>query len=246
MPLIGNDKTTEEEYYSPNQSLNDGPLGHNNEETIGTQGQWWWYAWEHPLAWDQCYLKGKQWPGICNITGTGIERKIDVKKSKGQDGATINDEGMELARFEIEFLLYSRYCWELFQEYLPDILPSQPGGPRDPISIIHPVPNVLGITEIYIYKISPPELDKSKGWAVVKLSAIEWQPEPEPVKEGTGEAYPDAGDVTDGLEEDWAAGTDETEEYAKEDAERYDDMTPEERAEAIAEGREDGGDYEEL
>lgn len=145
-----------------------------------------WYNDFDPLAWDTVWLGGLLFPGIASITGSGLKRKIDVKKPKGSDGASLRDEGMEPARLEIELVIYNKTDWEDLQGKWTIITPRTQGGLRTPLSIVHPLTRLMGINRIYIDSIPVPDFDKTDGFLTVRFSAIEWFPAPKPVKTGKG------------------------------------------------------------
>lgn len=146
-----------------------------------------WDDRDDPLAWDTLILNDEIWPGVCEISGAGVSRKVDVKKGKGEDGATLKDEGYDLARLSITLTIYSDGDWVELQRLLPTIHPRRKGGTRTPISIVNPQCNLLGVSSIYIDKISIPKKPKSgDGLVELEMSAIEWVPEPAPVKGGAG------------------------------------------------------------
>jgi hypothetical protein len=154
--------------------------------TEGT-GLPYWDDRDDPLAWDTLILDGEIWPGVCEISGAGVSRKVDVKKGKGEDGATIKDEGYDLARLSITLTIYSEGDWVQLQRLLPTIHPRRKGGTRTPIEIVNPQCNLLGVSTIYIDKISIPKKPKSgDGLVELEMSAIEWVPDPPPVKGGAG------------------------------------------------------------
>jgi hypothetical protein len=144
-----------------------------------------WDDRDDPLVWDTLFLAGEIWPGVCEISGAGVSRKIDVKKSKGSDGATIKDEGYQPAKLTIRLTIYSENDWQLLQALLPSIHPKRKGGVRTPLEISNPQANLLGITQIYIDKIGIPKKPTSgDGLCVLDMSAIEWVPTPKPIKTG--------------------------------------------------------------
>jgi hypothetical protein len=150
-------------------------------------GLTYWDDRDDPLAWDTLLLDGEVWPGIAEISGAGVSRKIDVKKAKGQDGATIKDEGYQLAKLTITITIYSEYQWGELQRLLPTVHPRRKGGSRTPMAITNPQANLLGVTQIYIDKISYPTKPKAKdGLCSIVMSAIEWAPAPKPVKKAAG------------------------------------------------------------
>ena len=140
-----------------------------------------------PLAWDTLILNDEIWPGVCEISGAGCARKIDVKKAKDADGATIKDEGYDLARLSITLTIYSEGDWVELQRLLPSVHPRRKGGVREPIGITNPQINLLGVSQIYIDKIGIPKKPTSgDGLCEIEFSAIEWVPDPPPVKGGAG------------------------------------------------------------
>lgn len=144
-----------------------------------------WDDRDDPLAWDTLWLGGELWPGICEISGAGVGRKIDVKKSKGSDGATLKDEGYQLAKLTIRLTIYSESDWRSLQALLPTVHPKRKGGVRTPLEITNPQANLLGISQIYIDKIGIPKKPTSgDGLLTLDMSAIEWVPTPKPIKSG--------------------------------------------------------------
>ena len=137
-------------------------------------------------AWNSVILGSSFLPGIAVVT-CSVARDVDAKKTKGQDGATLEDNGVEPAEIGIELTLPRRDDWELWQQVLPDIHPRRPGGPRTPLEIVHPAPNMLGIRNIYVKEIIP-EPPTAKGGMKVTLRCVEWFPAPKPVKAAAGKA----------------------------------------------------------
>lgn len=145
-----------------------------------------WENTEDPLVWDTVEIAGKKFPGVATIRGPGLKRKIDVKKPKGSDGASLKDEGIEPAKLEITLLIWNRFFWEQLQGLIPIITPRKKGGARRPTTIVHPLTRLLNITNIYIDGIPIPEHDKQNGFLRVKFTAIEWFPAPKPVRKAAG------------------------------------------------------------
>ena len=136
--------------------------------------------------WDTLYLAGERWPGICSISGKGIARRLDQKKSKGSDGATLKDNGNDLAEWTIELLIYNPTDWEDLQRLLPLVSPRRAGGPRQPLAIVYPSLSLLGISSCYVKAVSVPNIDKKSQQLTVTMAAIEWVPKPRKVKKGAG------------------------------------------------------------
>jgi len=136
--------------------------------------------------WDTIYLAGVRWPGIASVSGKGISRRIDVKRSKGSDGARLKDEGNDPGEFSISIMIYNQGDWIELQRLLPSVSPRRPGGPRSPIGVIYPSLQVLGITACYIKGVPVFSLDKGTQQLTVSLECIEWIARPKPVKKGSG------------------------------------------------------------
>jgi len=136
--------------------------------------------------WDYLYLAGQQWPGICEVTGSGVSRRIDAKATKGSDGAVLKDNGMDLAKLTLKLTLWDADQWANVQALLPTVHPRRAGGARNPTSISTPYTKLLGINNIYIKSIGIPQLDKTKQILTLTMQAIEWVPAPKPVKHAAG------------------------------------------------------------
>jgi hypothetical protein len=141
--------------------------------------------WDDPnQSWDTLRLGGNTFPGAVNVDGE-VSRDVEVKKSKGQDGATIKDNGYVPAPVDIALRLWTQEHWTSFQRLLPTIHPRSQGGTRTPVSIGHPAPNLFGIKDIYVKKIGFPKLGDDKVFTII-ITAMEWLPKPKPVKKAAG------------------------------------------------------------
>ena len=160
-------------------------------------------------AWDSLNLGGEDWPGVCEISGAGVSRKIDIKKQAGTDGSTMTDEGYQPARLTISITIHNWDQWDRMQELMPTVHPRKKGGTRTPLSIAHPQANFLGITQIYIDKIGIPKKPSAgDGLLTLSMSAVEWVPSPKPVKTGAGTST-GSGKTSAGTVDDHAATMDD-------------------------------------
>jgi hypothetical protein len=138
-------------------------------------------------AWDTLILGEDTWPGVWEISGPGVSRKIDVKKTKGQDGATMKDEGYQPARLTLTGIVWTEDQWDELQRLVAKVHPRKAGGSRTPLEIYHPQSSLLGINQIYIDKIGIPRKPTAgDGKLSISMSALEWVPAPKPVKTGAG------------------------------------------------------------
>ncbi|MEW5858395.1 MAG: hypothetical protein AB1861_13590 [Cyanobacteriota bacterium] len=140
----------------------------------------WWYSTEEPLSWDMCQLGGEWIPGKVSVSGSGIKRNVDVKKSKGKEGATITDQGADLARFTLTVQVWGEQDWQDYQNLLATINPRAKGSKISPVEVVHPAINLLGVKRIYIDSIGVSMIEK--GILTQELSAIEWVDKPPSAK----------------------------------------------------------------
>lgn len=143
------------------------------------------WAGEFAYQWDELWLGGQRFPGLAQLSGPGIKRKLDVKNPKGAAGASLKDEGDELGRIDIKLKLWTEAQLRELEHLLPNIHPRRKGGPKSPLEIYHPLAALLGLKRIYIDQIPIPAHDR-KGTLVVNFKAIEWVPRPKPQKKAAG------------------------------------------------------------
>lgn len=134
-------------------------------------------------AWNRVQLGPYVVPGICTITGLAVGQDLDVKKQKGKDGAVMEDNGLEPAKFNIEVQI-NEALWPMFQEILPRIDPRRAGASRSPLEIVHPLTDILNIREIVIKRVIPTSPTASRGMKWV-FECLQWFPAPKPKKTTT-------------------------------------------------------------
>src|SRR5688500_9115126 len=135
-------------------------------------------------AWNTVQLGDIILPGVCTVTGFDAGQDVDVKKQKGSDGATLEDNGKDPAEGKIEAQI-NEALWPAWQKIIAKIHPRMPGAARAPREIIHPKPNILGIRDIYVRKISI-QGPTARGGMKITIDCIEWCPKPKSVKKAAG------------------------------------------------------------
>lgn len=161
----------------------------------------WWDDAQAP--WDAVELAGFALPGVCNVKGK-VGRDIEVKKSKGSDGASIKDNGYKPAPVTVTWRVHTKQQWQELQEFLPTIHPRTQGGERRAVSIKHPAPNLLGVDQIYIRDIVFPEVNGAKE-IELRIDALEWREKPKKPKQAAGYGSggkPGKGNQDDDVEEE--------------------------------------------
>lgn len=135
--------------------------------------------WEDvPDAWDAIVIAGSAMPGLALVSGEGIGRDIDMKKSPGRDGARLRDRGYQNAKFTVELRVWTADQFESLQRRLEDLQPKRRGGTRNALDVAHPALAMLGVTSMYVQGIGMPVI--KGGILSVTLKAVEWYQSPRP------------------------------------------------------------------
>lgn len=146
--------------------------------------------------WDDLWLGGVKFPGIARVTGSGIQRKLDVQRKKGAAGAKLKDEGDDPGTGTIELRMWTTAQFEEYQRLLPDINPRKRGGTKFVLDVFHPVLNLANINRIYMKGLPLVDHDKRMGTITARMEFLEWFPEPVPQK-------PPPGGGTSVKEDEW-------------------------------------------
>jgi hypothetical protein len=137
--------------------------------------------WDEPEApWDRLQLGPHVMPGIWEITSGECARQVDHKKTKDKDGARIRDMGLLPPRMSARGRMSTVEDWEMLQQTMPDIHPRKAGGIKFPLSIFHPATALLGVTQVYVERIRPPEI--KDGILEISIDMIEWSDSPKETK----------------------------------------------------------------
>lgn len=129
-------------------------------------------------SWDKVELGGRPLPGLCKLTGGGVEHIIDKQGARGQQGARTSIDGTKLAEFEIEITIWTEEQWNEFQSIIT-ALKGKPGkGLPEPQPIKHPSPNAYGIDKVSVIYIGFPEDGKIENTKTIKLKCLQWVKKP--------------------------------------------------------------------
>lgn len=135
---------------------------------------------EDPDAWDRVQIGDFYLPGLCTVMGLESGIDVDVKKTKGKDGATSEDNGIDPAKFDIEVHLIDDEDFRSWLSIFPKINPRRPGAARQPLEVVHPEPNLLGISQIIVKNIRC-GVPSARGGKKYTLQCQEYFPAPKPV-----------------------------------------------------------------
>ena len=133
--------------------------------------------------WDRLRLGPNVMPGVWAVRGPGIGRRLDKKRSKGQDGARVKDLGYELADLEFVGRFVSRSQWDDVVKAAKLLSPRRRGVAMEPLEVDHPALTYLGVTAVTISGIGVPTIDR--GFYICSFRAVEWMPKPKPKPEAT-------------------------------------------------------------
>lgn len=129
--------------------------------------------------WDDLYLGADRMPGIWEVQSGEAVRDIDTKKAKDKDSARVRDLGGQPIKFSATGRLITRDQWRELQRVLPTLNPRTSGGLKSPVAIYHPAVALLGVTTVYITKVTAPKLDN--GICEITIDMTEWSA-PKPTK----------------------------------------------------------------
>jgi hypothetical protein len=131
-------------------------------------------------AWFKAQIGDYVLPGIASIEGFDRKQDVDIKKSAGKDGATLEDKGRVLAEGKI-ILEITAADWALAIGIAKALDPQQKGAVRQPRELVHPIPNALGVMQIYVRGVSI-GMPSSVAGMVIAFDCVEWAPQPKPVR----------------------------------------------------------------
>lgn len=120
---------------------------------------WSGYEGAASLDWNRVWLGGYLLPGLWIVSGFKLAVDIQTKTAKDRDGTSDTDKGEKPAPFELHGTLLDRprpdgrTDWMDWIDVLPLIHPLRPGRARQPLAIIHPDPNSMGIDAVRVLEI---------------------------------------------------------------------------------------------
>lgn len=125
--------------------------------------------------WDRLTLGPYELPGTW-VVGGDVDRRIDIKKSKGNDGARFRDQGYIPGQITLSGKLLGATEWNAMVKIAKILTPRKRGVNLDPLAVEHPAFTFLGITNVIVKRVSAPVLDGSL--IRCRIVVIEWTPRP--------------------------------------------------------------------
>lgn len=128
--------------------------------------------WIDDAQWDAVQLAGTFLPGVATVSRFADGLDIDVQKKRKKEKARLRDNGIAPCAFLIKVELTAA-DWPAWVKVLPLIKPRRPGAVRAPMKIVHPLPNIHGVEDVYVKEIEYDEPTARKG-LVVTIHVGEW------------------------------------------------------------------------
>lgn len=135
------------------------------------------YWGDAPLLWDAIKLGGITLYGVARPSG-GISRRINTQPIAGEDsGGTTTDLGYDGAKVNVTVKMWRQEDLDAFQQFADQFRPRKDEAKPNPIDVIHPAINMLGIVSLTVEKIGIPEPSSEAGFYEVTIDFIEFIPE---------------------------------------------------------------------
>ena len=135
------------------------------------------YPEDNGALWDRVVLGPHVLPGTWMITGSS-KRRIDVKTTRGSDGARFRDQGYEPAPLTLVGKMVGATDWNEMVRIGKLLQPRKRGKAMEPLAADHPTFTYLGITNVLVREVFAPVVDG--GQVTASISVLEWMPRPKP------------------------------------------------------------------
>ncbi len=131
---------------------------------------------DDPDLWDVCTIGGRDIPGLSKVECDGVGRKLSNKSPKGFDGVRTTDSGLAFGEGKITVVLWTADQFASWCDMLDTLNPRARLSDRGPVEIAHPVPNMLGITKVYLGKITGLSDGPEPGTKQAVIPWVEFNP----------------------------------------------------------------------
>jgi hypothetical protein len=135
--------------------------------------------------WDSVWVGGQLLPGVSRIKGLKSKREVESNKSPNTNGASTKDKGAEPQEFEIVTKIWTPEQWEQWQLVRPVIDPMRPNAISQPLAIVNPIPNYVGINEIIVTEIEDDPPERRAAPYIITTHCRRYYPKPVEVKTST-------------------------------------------------------------
>ena len=123
-------------------------------------------------------MGGTVMPGVYRVDG-GVRRRVDIKAKKNSDSGVVKDQGYEPARLTLQGQIVSKEELAELESALKRIHPRK-GAPKDPLIIVHPSANLLGVRAVMVVEVKAPQVSARAGLEIA-IDVVEYA-KPKPVK----------------------------------------------------------------
>lgn len=128
--------------------------------------------------WDTCHLQGIHVPGIVEVMIEDRSRRVQQKRSNGNDGATPTFRGENPAKLTIRVTIWTPDQSDSWDALLPIIYPNPNKGTNKllAIDISHPATSQANIKSIIIENVRGPMPGGVRGSKVYDLRCVQFVP----------------------------------------------------------------------
>lgn len=127
--------------------------------------------------WDTVFFGGQKFPGLARVKSKK-QKRIDVKKKKGDSSATMTFVGYGPAEIDVSLSIWTQGQFDSLQALMPIILPkpARPGVVTNfsPIDIVYPSLVLMNIRSIIIVSVDALEPSTPKGIWAMKITCLEY------------------------------------------------------------------------
>ena len=146
--------------------------------------------------WDTLVLNNIWFPGRCRITGA-VGIRVDIQQGKGKKGPRSKHNGVDAGTLQIELRCLELWEVHLIEDQLESIHPRKATKKSEPMPIIHPSPNFVGVEMCEVTKVHFPQIQNDE-W-VWRIEALEYFPETKDQKARVSQEVRAINDATDRL-----------------------------------------------
>ena len=135
--------------------------------------------------WQQCAIGAIILPGLVDVVVPGREKKLDVKDAPDKGGATITPKGWSPSPVTITVTMWTPAHLAAWIDVHDELRSMEKNGDvPQPITSI--VTDEVGITDIYVKRITGFEQGNKPGTKVIKIEALDAIKKPQTVGVGSG------------------------------------------------------------
>jgi hypothetical protein len=135
------------------------------------------FPFETASAWDRIALAGIAFSGLARVENVTRERKVDVPKRSGSDGAHLVLKRRELSKPKITLVGWTEAHLEEMGRIARACFPLERTEQHNAVTVEHPLFTFHGIDRVFVHELEGPD-PQSNGTFELVLSTHQWRPPP--------------------------------------------------------------------